>query len=268
VRDFLPELLRGRTGPDARNALREYLQASILGSLQRSGAMIPLAFHGGTALRFLHGIRRYSEDLDFALERSEADYDFRGYLERVRSDLDRQGYDVRIARLREASAVHSAFVQLPGLLHWLGLSGQPGQVVAVKLEVDTRPPGGAVLDTTVLRRHVLLQLQHHDRASLLAGKLHAVLQRPHPKGRDYFDLLWYLADRAWPAPNMNMLNHALAQTGWKDPPLSQQSWRRVVADRVAALEWKRILEDVRPLIESPEELSLLRRETLLELLRG
>ena len=43
MRDFLPELLRDRSGPEARNLLREYLQAVILASLQRSGAMIPLA---------------------------------------------------------------------------------------------------------------------------------------------------------------------------------------------------------------------------------
>jgi hypothetical protein len=42
----------------------------------------------------------------------------------------------------------------------------------------------------MVRRHVLLQLHHHDRASLLAGKLHAVL---HAKGRDFFDLL----QRSW-----------------------------------------------------------------------
>jgi hypothetical protein len=57
----------------------------------------------------------------------------------------------------------------------------------VKLEVDTRLSQGAVLETTVVRRHVLLRLQHHDRASLLAGKLHAILQRPWPKGRDFYD---------------------------------------------------------------------------------
>jgi predicted nucleotidyltransferase component of viral defense system len=52
-----------------RNLVREYLQARILESLQRAGAMVPLAFHGGTALRFLYAIPRYSEDLDFALEK-------------------------------------------------------------------------------------------------------------------------------------------------------------------------------------------------------
>jgi predicted nucleotidyltransferase component of viral defense system len=69
---------------EARNRVREYLQARILSSLQRSGAMVPLAFQGGTALRFLYSIRRYSEDLDFALERPDRGYDFQSYLGAIR----------------------------------------------------------------------------------------------------------------------------------------------------------------------------------------
>jgi len=268
VRGHLPELLRGRSGPEARNLLREYLQAKILESLQRSGAMIPLAFHGGTALRFLHSIRRYSEDLDFALERPEKSYDFRAYGERIRSDLAREGYDIEITRLCDSRTVHSASVKLPGLLHELGLSGHPEQAISVRLEVDTRPPAGAVTTTTVVRRHVLLQLQHHDSASLLAGKLHAVLQRPYPKGRDFYDLIWYLADPTWPEPNLTMLDNALRQTAWEGPELTAANWRRVVAERVASVDWRRVAEDVTPLIESEEELSLLERETLLKLLRA
>jgi hypothetical protein len=59
----------------------------------------------------------------------------------------------------------------------------------VKIEVDTPPPAGAGLETTLIRRHVTLRLQHHDRASLLAGKLPALFQRRYVKGRDLYDLL-------------------------------------------------------------------------------
>jgi hypothetical protein len=124
-----------------------------------------------------------------------------------------------------------------------------------------------VTSTTVVRRHELLQLQHHDRASLLAGKLHAVLQRPYPKGRDYYDLTWYLADRSWPEPNLAMLNTALRQTGWPGAELTADNWREVVATRVADVTWERIAADVSPLLESAEDLSLLQRDTLLGLLR-
>jgi len=71
MKAYIEQLLRNVPDPIAsRNLLREYLQARILESLQRAGAMVPLAFHGGTALRFLYAISRYSEDLDFALEKS------------------------------------------------------------------------------------------------------------------------------------------------------------------------------------------------------
>ena len=106
-------------------------------------------------------------------------------------------------------------MRFPGLLYDLGLSGQRSEVLSVKLEVDTNPPAGAGLATTVVRRFVVLQLQHHDKASLLAGKLHTILQRFYTKGRDIYDLLWYLSDPAWPLPNLALLNNALAQTGWQ-----------------------------------------------------
>ena len=140
MRAHLDELLLGRTGPDARNLLREYLQAAILLSLQRSGAMIPLAFHGGTALRFLHSIRRYSEDLDFALERSEADYAFRSYVDRIRSDLERDGYDVATARVSDSRAVHSALIKFPGLPFELGLSGHSSQAISGMKLISLRMP--------------------------------------------------------------------------------------------------------------------------------
>ncbi len=59
MKDYLAELIRAAPTPaHGRNVAREYLQARILGALQRAGAMVPLAFHGGTALRFLFASAR------------------------------------------------------------------------------------------------------------------------------------------------------------------------------------------------------------------
>jgi hypothetical protein len=86
MKDMLTDLLKNAPSPlHARNMAREYLQARILGVLQSAGAMAPLAFHGGTALRFLYASGRYSEDLDFALERPGMAYDFRAYLRAAQS---------------------------------------------------------------------------------------------------------------------------------------------------------------------------------------
>jgi hypothetical protein len=139
-------------------------------------------------------------------------------------------------------------------------------VLAVKVEVDTRPPAGADLATTVIRRHVLLHLQHHDRATLLAGKLHALLQRDYVKGRDLYDLVWYLSDPDWPPPNLTLLNNALQQTGWTGALLTRANWRAVVREHVAGLDWARVVADVRPFLERKADIELLTRETTLKLL--
>lgn len=262
MKDFLADLVRQTsTALQGRNLAREYLQARILAALQRSGAMIPLAFHGGTALRFLYSLGRYSEDLDFTLEGNSQSYDFRAYMQAIRSELTPEGYPVEL-KVNDQKTVHSAFIRFPGLLFELGLSPQRSESLAVKIEVDTHPPQGAGLTTTVVRRFVVLQLQHHDRASLLSGKLHAVLQRPYAKGRDIYDLLWYLSDPNWPQPNLVLLNNALAQTHWEGGTLTEANWREIVSGRLRNLNWNGIVQDVRPFIEPGFDLGLLTSENL------
>ena len=266
MKEYLAELVRACPTPaHGRNVAREYLQARILGCLQRAGALIPLAFHGGTALRFLYASGRYSEDLDFVLERAKPQYDLRAYLRAIRTELAAEGYAVKL-KVNDRKVVHSAFVRFTGLLYELGLSPHRDQVLAVKIEVDTNPPAGAVLATTVVRRYVTLQLQHHDRASLLAGKLHAVLQRPYLKGRDIYDLLWYFSDPNWPAPNLTMLNNALQQTGWAGDSLTDHNWREMVRDRLQTLVWERVVADVRPFLEPGVNPGLLTPENMMRVL--
>jgi hypothetical protein len=266
MKEALIELVRQAGDPIlGRNLAREYLQARILAALQRAGAMIPLAFHGGAALRFLYHHSRYSEDLDFALERPSKNYDFRLYLQAIRFDLVPQGYSVEL-KINDRKTVHNAFVQFPGLPYDLGLSPHRNEVLAVKVEVDTHPPAGAELETTVIRRPILLNLQHHDRASLLAGKLHATLHRPFLKGRDLYDLLWYLSDPVWPPPNLVMLNNVLQQTGWTGSVLTEGSWRSAVKQRLAAVDWSQASADVRPFLEPGSDISLMNLENLTSLL--
>jgi len=266
MKEHLLSLLSNIPNPlRARNQAREYLQTLILQSLQRAGAMVPLAFHGGTALRFLYNSQRYSEDLDFALEGNAEIYDFHAYLQGIRRDLETQGYAVAL-KVSNQKTVQSAFVRFPGLLFDLGLSPHKDEALAVKIEVDTRPPQGAVVETTLVRRHMLLNLQHHDRASLLAGKLHALLQRPYLKGRDLYDLIWYLSAPEWPAPNLTLLNNALAQTGWSGPRLTSKTWRETLRAHLMEIPWKQVVADVEPFLISREESALLTRENLDRLL--
>lgn len=257
MKDFLLSLVKNTHSPlESRNVAREYLQARILAVLQRSGAMIPLAFHGGTALRFLYFYGRYSEDLDFALEGDRPLYNFRSYLQAIQSEFTSEGYSVEL-KINDQKTVHSAFIRFPGLPFELGFSPQRNEVLSVKIEVDTNPPRGAGLTTTVVRRFVVLQLHHYDKASLLSGKLHAILQRPFTKGRDLYDLLWYLSDPTWSQPNLIFLNNALTQTGWTGEKLTETNWKKNVWLKIKDANWNVIVNDVRPFVEPNFDLNLL-----------
>jgi predicted nucleotidyltransferase component of viral defense system len=263
---YLKAIIAGTSTTEAQRAVvRDYLQMRILGSLQRAGAMIPLAFHGGTALHFLYQLPRYSEDLDFALERHREQYDFRKYLETVRSDMTAETYDVAI-KVNEAGVVHSAFIRFRSLYHQLGISPHQSEVLAIKLEIDTNPPANARLDTTLVQHHVPVHLQHHDRASLLAGKLHAILQRDYIKGRDWYDLYWYLRQPQWPAPNVDMLKSALRQSGWQEDSITASNWQTAVFNRLAPLDWKQVINDVQRFLINQEELAEFKKEKIEHLL--
>ena len=267
MKEFLLDLIRNHANPlEKRNLVREYLQARILESLQRSGAMIPLAFQGGTALRFLYSIARFSEDLDFALERPSAGYDFKSYLKTIQHDFVSEGYNLLI-KVSDQKTVHSAFVRFYGLLYELHLSPLPDESLSVKIEVDTHPPQGAGLEIDFVRRYIPMRLQHHDRASLLAGKLHAILSRDYAKGRDLYDLMWYLSDPDWPEPNLVFLGNALIQTNWTGALPDHENWRAIIYERLKLLNWNTALADVRPFLERPAEIDLLTIENLRLLLR-
>lgn len=268
----MKEYIRQLAGQEANDLIRrclvrEYLQARILESFQDRGVFLRWAFLGGTALRFLYAIPRFSEDLDFSLITPGEEPGFRSALSEAKRALELEGYRVEI-KVSDRRTVASAFIRFPGLLHDLGLSPHPSQSVSIKVEVDTKPPEGATLETTVVRRHVTLRLCHHDKASLLAGKLHAVLSRPWAKGRDLYDLAWYLAERTWPEPNLALLNAALKQTSWAGPVMTKKNWRREVLKKLKTLDWDKTRDDVRPFLERERDLALVTAETIGHLLGG
>ena len=246
---------------------REYLQARILQSLQELGIFTQWAFLGGTALRFLYDLPRFSEDLDFSIipETMFEKTSFRSALSGVSKNLAREAYQVEIMT-NEREPVFSAFFRFPGLPFELGLTNRKEQKISIKIEVDTNPPSDARIETSLVRRHATLNLCHYDRPSLLSGKLHAVLCRRWTKGRDLYDLAWYLADRRWPPPNLKLLNSALQQTGWRFPPLTEENWRQTVAQRLDRIDWAKARNDVFPFLERESDIALIDQHTIEKLL--
>ncbi|MHB9003553.1 MAG: nucleotidyl transferase AbiEii/AbiGii toxin family protein [Coriobacteriia bacterium] len=266
MRDRAIELVLNRpSGVDGRNLLREYLQSRILGAMQEAGAMIPLAFMGGTALRFLYRQPRFSVDLDFALEGDSAVFDFQQLVGKVKRQLEQEGYAVT-ASLRQAGAVERASFGFAGLLFAAGISPHEEASLKILLEVDTNPPAGATLAVTVVDRFGPLRLQHHDLTSLFAGKIAAVIARPYTKGRDLYDLMWYLTREPRIEPNHVLLANALQQTAPHAVALASADWRESLRLRLETVDWVDARRDVERFLEQPRDLELIEPDTLTQLL--
>jgi hypothetical protein len=260
MRDQALALARGSKEPgQALNLLREYLQTLILRSFHESEAFRNLAFVGGTALRFLYNLPRFSEDLDFSMV-SEKGYAGMGWMSKVKRDLSLAGFDPHLT-WNDRKVVHTGWIRLAGILHDAGISGMPDQKLAIKLEIDTRPPEGALYERSIITRTVTFLVQHYDLPSMMAGKLHAAITRKYIKGRDWYDLLWYRTQRPPIEPNSKFLQKALDQTH-RSAKYDAHEWQSLVRNRLASIDIKDITGDVNPFLEHPQDASLLTRENL------
>lgn len=255
MRDEAIQLVAGETNPvKAMDTLREYMQALTLRSLHESEAFTNLAFVGGTALRFAHGLQRFSEDLDFSLEAPDG-YEPKRWMKKLKRDMAFGGLDVKV-NWTDHSTVHKAWIKWPGILHAIGLSALPSQNLSIKLEIDTRPPAGAQCERQVVTRHRLLALQVYDLPSLLAGKVHALITRGYPKGRDWYDLLWYRGQRPPAEPNAAQLQNALDQTQGKDV-CDASNWKALILERLQRTDTDQLVAEVEPFLENAAEAAML-----------
>ncbi|MCK4283047.1 MAG: nucleotidyl transferase AbiEii/AbiGii toxin family protein, partial [Candidatus Brocadiae bacterium] len=138
------------------------------------------------------------------------------------------------------------------------------------------PAGGGTEMGLVNVYHLMYQVVHYDLPTLLAGKLHALCFRPYAKGRDLYDLFWFVSSRRGLEPNVRFLNNAAAQTEVhppvvrrEPPPLFDQgNWRSIVLDRLQQMDMDRAREEMRPFLERGEEADLLTLDNFRRLLRA
>ena len=260
MRERALEIAKASDHPAQRtNVLREYVQASVLRSLHEIQAFQSLSFVGGTALRFLFELQRYSEDLDFSLESPDR-YQPKKWLGKLKRDLTFSGFDPDIT-WNDRKSVHVGWVRIPGLLREAGLSDIPDQKLSIKIEIDTHPPGGAETENRIVNRHFLIAFRHHNLPSLMAGKIHALIARSYSKGRDWYDLVWYCSKSPRVEPNGVLLQAALDQTEGEGT-YDASRWFETILAAVDEIDLKVIRDDVSPFLERPQEAELLTRDNL------
>ena len=247
------------------NAIREILQELILAGLARTDFFAKAAFHGGTQLRIFEGIRRFSEDLDFALVEPDRAFSLKAYLDKVAKELESVGVRLEVKdKSKVDSTVKKGFLKTDSLVNMLelhyvggrGTLGTPAKTL-IKLEVDSNPPAGAGYRAQTVLFPYPASIRSFDRESSFAGKLHALLCRTYIKGRDWFDLIWYASVKS--RVNFTLLSAALDQQGpWAgtgvraDGPWLRQELLAVV-DR---MDWEAAREDVRRFVYASDRPSL------------
>jgi len=254
---------------DYMRALREILQEVALLGLWRSKFFEKAAFYGGSAIRILYGLDRFSEDLDFSLLSPMNKFDLSNYITALQKEIEAFGFDVRIKQRDKAikSAIQSAFLKGNTLNQLLVIeAGEEilrevprGQVLKIKLEVDTDPPPGFATHVKYLLQPIPFAVRTYILPDMFAGKMHAVLCRHwknRVKGRDWYDLVWYVTNH--PELHLSHLEKRMRQSGhWKgDSSLSMQSFQDLLDKAITGLNFEQARREVEPFVRNPESLTL------------
>ena len=235
---------------EKQNLTREFLQILCLKTLNDKGYFNHLAFVGGTSLRVLFDLRRFSEDLDFSIYETKH-FDLKKMEDGLARSFKLNGLPFE-AKVKSEGSIHYLPMKFTGLLKKLGLAADPEQKLSIKLEIDMNPPGGWNLTDTVVNKTYLFSVTHYDLPSLYAGKLHACFFRKFIKGRDFYDFVWYLARKA--KPNFTLLNNAIHQTEKKASGINENNFKEFLLQNVKCIDFDAAKKDVERFLEDKKEL--------------
>ena len=254
---------------DTTRALREIIQEVALLGLWRAKFFEHAAFYGGTALRILYGLDRFSEDLDFSLLEPSKDFDLAKYTAALEVELRSFGFKITVEKVDKAveTAVQSAFLkgntrnELLVIETGEDLVGSipANQTLKVKLEVDTDPPLRFSTQPKYLLNPTSFAVRTYTLPDLFAGKMHALLCRKwknRVKGRDWYDFVWYLANH--PKLNLVHLEQRMRQTAhWtEDTPLSVEAFKVILNDAIDRLDVEQARQDVAPFVKDQQMLEI------------
>ncbi|NOZ74867.1 MAG: nucleotidyl transferase AbiEii/AbiGii toxin family protein, partial [FCB group bacterium] len=147
--------------------LREFLQHVILRILFEQKVLLDWVFHGGTALRIVYDLNRFSEDLDFHLTTADPDYSLSPVISKLIKALELQGYSIGDTVVKEKT-VRTAYIKFNDLLFESGLTVHRDEKLSIKLEVDTNPPDGFQCETALINTFFPFSFTNHDPGSFLA----------------------------------------------------------------------------------------------------
>ncbi len=252
---------------DYENALKEILQEIILLGLDRSGFFEKAAFYGGTALRIMHGLDRFSEDLDFTLLQPDPKFKLDKYFKGLERELKAFGFECSLERIdkSEERTIESAFLKANTQMLFLNIRGAKGfvdtiqknQNLKIKFEVDVDPATSFDTEIKTLLLPSPYTVKTLTLPSLFGGKMHAALFRKwktRTKGRDFYDVQWYMA-REIPVKR-SYLEEKMKASGALVETLTEKHLIELFEKRVAAVNWSQAKADVLGFLQDKNQINL------------
>ena len=247
---------------DHENALKEIIQEIVLLGLWRSKFYEKAVFYGGSALRILHKLDRFSEDLNFSLMQPEKAFNIKKYLGAVKSELELWGFDVSAEKKdkKNKSTIDSAFIKANTLVHLLkidsNLKPHKNAVMKIKLEIDQDPAIGFASDLKYHLHPIPFSIKTMTLSSLFAGKMHALLcrtTRTNIKGRDWYDLIWFVKNNI--PCDLHYLKNKMLQTGHIDfsEALTKEKLVELVSKKSKEINFSLAKNDVEPFLKNSEQ---------------
>ena len=271
------------TADKTYEALREILQEIVLLGLYRAGFFNRAVFYGGTALRILYGLDRFSEDLDFSLLEADEAFDLGVYEKSIVETLQSFGFEVNIQLKNQEGVIKSAFLKGNTAQHLLNIKapddviakyGQ-GRLVKIKFEVDTQPPLEFQSEKKMQLLPAPFMIHSMTIPSLFAGKTHAILCRnwsSRPKGRDWYDLVWYIAN-GYKVDLVHLSARLKQSCDWQskegvriEEEIREAYVLELLKKRIESLDIQSAKRDIEPFITDREVLDIWSREFFLLLI--
>jgi len=254
---------------DRKNALKEIMQEIVLAALSKTDFFQHAAFYGGTALRIFHGIDRFSEDLDFTLMTTNADFTLEKYIPSINTTVESMGlqFSIRVKEKSHDSNIKSAFMKGNTKEQFLifypdskqSAFIQNNEVIHIKFEIDKDPPEFAKTEIEYRLLPFPYQVRIYDKPSLFAGKLHAVIARSwsnRVKGRDLYDFIYYLSTNTM--VNLKHLEARLKQTRTIDNSLelTKEGLIELLNQRFDSISFDDAKKDVMPFVRDVDSLNM------------
>ena len=231
-----------------RILLKAALQAFTLDYLYNHPIYRGLNFYGGTCLHVVYGLNRLSEDLDLdnghGLDLTRLPDDVLAFFHKTHGSAE-----TTVKTQQSASGILRVTLKLP-ILTALGLSNTPNEALHLKMEVTHHQQVAVIKKTPVLYYGRSIVPAHFSLETMMAGKMTACLERNFQrgrdgallKGRDFYDLLWFMQKRVEP------LKEKLAKDGKKK--YTPESAMAELKEKLQRISKEDLAVDLLPLFES------------------